>query len=177
MPGFSVVTPPPISFPTVGVSTLPYAVVMDLVVSYEVVELSSLGLSLDLSDRVGLSLVDGWSYDVALGLSLVDSVDLGLSDGWVWSVVFGFDLSDSAGLNLVDGWIVWMDEIQLFSFAGFSVSYPPVVDVIDLVVSGFSVGYPPVVDVIDLVVSGFSVSYPATVDSIDLVVGAGVSVG
>jgi hypothetical protein len=221
MPRFSVVAPPPVSFPTVGVSTLPFVLGMDLSVEYGVgvpgyvlsdsvgVMLSdlwsysvvvvgfvlsdsvSIGLSdvwsyvsgyvLDLSDDVGLSLVDGWSYGLALNLSLGDSVDLGLSDGWGWSVTFNFDLSDSVGVSLSDGWVVWMDEIQLVSFAGVGVFYPAIVDVNDLVVSTVAggVSYPAIVDVNDLIVSTVvvSVSYPAVVDVVDLIVGAGVSVG
>jgi hypothetical protein len=96
MPGFSVVTPPPISFPTVGVSTLPFVVVMDLDVRYEVIGL------LSLSDSVGLVLSDVWI--VPRDLVLGDSVSIGLSDVWSWVSGFDFSLSDDVGLGLTDDW-------------------------------------------------------------------------
>ena len=137
------------------------------------------GYSLDLSDSVSLGLDDVWSYDY--GFFLDDSVDMSLSDGWGWSVGFDFGLSDSVGLGLVDGWIVWMDEIQLVSFAGVGVFYPAIADVVDFpaVVVSLVVSYPAVVDVVDVGFSSVSVgvSYPAVVDVVDLVVGVGVSVG
>jgi hypothetical protein len=100
MPGFSVVTPPPVSFPTVGVSTLPFVLVMDLNVVYEVVGVHDLGLS----DSVGLSLVDGWSYGFVGMLNLTDSVILSLVDSWTYGLAGLLSLSDSVGLGLVDGW-------------------------------------------------------------------------
>jgi hypothetical protein len=147
-------------------------------VSIDLSDVWSYGVSrvLSLSDGVGLGLVDGWSYGVALNLGLGDSVGLGLSDSWGYGVGFGYGLDDSVGLSLSDGWVVWMDEIQLISFAGFGVSYPAIVDVVDLVVSGVGVSYPATVDLVDLVAVGVSVSYLAVVDTVDLVAGASVSV-
>jgi hypothetical protein len=113
-------------------------------------------LSVTTADRARFSIV----INVGYSIDLSDSLSLGLDDSWSWSVGFDFGLSDSVGVGLSDGWIVWMDEIQLVSFAGVGVFYPAIVDVNDLIVSTVSVG----------------VSYPAVVDVIDLVVGAGVSV-
>jgi hypothetical protein len=96
MPGFSVVTPPPVSFPTVGVSTLPYVVVMDLNVRYEI-----LGFYV-LSDSVSIVLSDVWV--VPKNFVLGDNVSIDLSDGWGYSVGYVLGLSDSVGLSLVDGW-------------------------------------------------------------------------
>ena len=235
LPGFSVVTPPPVSFPAIGVSTLPFALGMDLNVGYGVVgafvlsdsvsvvlrdvwvvpgvfvfsdsvsmglsdvwsyvlggmfglsdgaglglvdswSYSVIGRSLDLSDSgVGLSLSDGWGYGLAMMLGLDDSVGLSLFDSWGYVAYFEFTLGDSVGLGLSDSWIVWMDEIGLVSFAGFSVGYPAVMDVSDVIVSIVSVGYPAMVDVVDVTVPSVGVGYPAMVDVVDLVIG--VSVG
>ena len=118
MPRFSVVTPPPVSFPTVGVSTLPFAPVMDLGVRYEVVGAYVLSDSvsvvlrdvwvvprgLDLSDSVSLSLGDVWGYGVGFNLGLDDSVGVVLSDGWSYVLARMLGLGDSAGLGLSDVW-------------------------------------------------------------------------
>jgi hypothetical protein len=173
MPRFSVVTPPPISFPTVGVSTLPFALAVDLGVRYEVVSVFEVSFAPVMGLDVG--------YGVEYGYALWDSVGVSLSDEWGWEVGFNFDLSDSVGLDLSDGWIVWMDEIQLVSFAGVGVFYPAIADVVDspAVVVSLVVSYPAVVDVVDVGFSSVGVNtfYPATVDVVDLVVGAGVGVG
>jgi hypothetical protein len=163
MPRFSVVTPPPISFPTVGVSTLPFAPVVDLGVRYEVVSVFEVAFAPVMGLDVG--------YVVEYGYALRDSVGVSLSDEWGWEVGFNFDLSDSAGIGLSDGWILWMDEIQLVSFAGVSVFYPAIADVVDspAVVVSLTVSYPAIVDVVDspAVVVSLTVSYPAIVDVVD----------
>jgi hypothetical protein len=172
LPRFSVVAPPPVSFPTVGVSTLPFVAVMDLGVRYEVVGVVVVGYVL--SDSVSVELSDVWGYGVGRVLSLSDDVGLSLVDSWVGGYVYSVD--DSVGLGLSDSWVVWMDEIQLISFAGVGVSYPAIVDVNDIVVSAIAggVSYPAVVDVNDIVVSAIAggVSYPAVVDVNDIVVSA-----
>jgi hypothetical protein len=100
MPGFSVVVPPPVSFPTVGVSTLPFVLGMDLSVEYGV-GVPGYGLS----DSVVGMLSDLWSYSgVVVGFVLSDSVSVGLSDVWGYVTGFVLDLSDGVGLSLVDGW-------------------------------------------------------------------------
>jgi hypothetical protein len=172
LPRFVVAAPPPVRFPTVGVSTLPYVLAMDLSVRYEVV-----GVAVE-------------------AYVLSDSVSMVLSDVWSYVAPEGYVLSDSVGLGLFDSWSVLMDVILLIRSVDVGVSYPAIVDVIDLVSVSVGVAYPAVVDTVDLVVSSVGVrhpaivdvsdlvvsvtaggvSYPATVDTVDLVVGAGVSV-
>jgi hypothetical protein len=202
MPRFSVVTPPPVSFPTVGVSTLPFAVVMDLGVGYEVVG------AFVLSDSVGVVLRDVWV--APRGLDLSDSVSLSLGD--VWSYVYGFvlDLGDSVGLGLFDGWSVSLDEVSLIRSVDLDPRYPADVDMVNLVDSaglvgmygvsdsvslrlldrmgllvdeislgefvGLGVGYTAVITVDGVVITEIStrVSYPVVVDVVDLVGSAGL---
>jgi hypothetical protein len=194
MPRFSVVTPPPIMFPTVGVSALPFAVVMDLGARYEVAGVPvitfapSVGLSVGysvvvvgyvLSDSVGVSLSDLWSYSVAVvGYVLSDSVSIGLSDVWSYGVgrVFGFN--DSVGLGLIDSWSYGLagvlglsDSCGLSLTDGWSYFVRYDLGLSDGAGLGLFDAWSVLLDEILLVrFAGFDVSYPAVVDMNDVVV-------
>jgi hypothetical protein len=146
LPGFSVVAPPPVSFPTVGVSTLPFAPVMDLGVRYEVVGVVFVGFVL--SDSVDVGLGDAWGWSVGFNYDLSDSAGLSLVDSWVGGYVYSVD--DSIGLGLSDSWSVSLDEVSLVRSVGFDPSYPAVVDVVDLVGSAGLLGMYGVSDSVSL---------------------------
>jgi hypothetical protein len=127
----------------------------------------SVGFNLDLSDSAGLSLSDSWVLWVdevllvrSVGFdpsypAVVDALDLVAGVG-----LLGFyGLDDSVRLRLFDGWGLQLSEVLLARFVGFDVDLSEFADVVDLVVSVVSggVSYPAVVDVVDLV-AGTSVS-------------------
>ncbi len=187
MPGFSVVTPPPVSFPAVGVSALPYALVMDLNVLYEVVGAfvlsDSVGLGLRdvwvvprdlvLSDDVGVGFSDVWSYMYWRDLDLGDDVGLSLVDGWGYGVVSSLSLGDLVDLGLLDGWgygVGFSYDLSDGVGIGLGDSWVVWMDEIQLVgFAGVGVFYPAVVDVVDspAITVSMVVSYPAVVDVVD----------
>jgi hypothetical protein len=126
------------------------------------------GFNLDLSDSVGLSLFDGWILLMDV-VSLVRFVDLDPRYPAVVDVVdlvgsaglLGmYGVSDSVSLRLFDRMGLLVDEISLVEFVGLGVGYTAVITVDGVVITEIStrVSYPAVVDVIDLVVgAGVSV--------------------